>query len=113
MKRKPPTKVRAKIRKSPARLVDAGSAANLVASLGAAVERRDRRGPDLAVAGKALRTQVGAKGEELGKGPDDLDVTERDNADQPVGVEVVAEEERRARRRTSLVSTSLGDGTTG
>ena len=33
-----------------------GPAASLVAPLGAAVERRDRRGPGLAVAGKALHS---------------------------------------------------------
>ena len=72
-----------------------GTAASLVAPLGAPVEGRDGRGPGLTVAGKALRAQVGAEGEELGKGPDGLDVTERGDADEAVRVEVVAQEDAR------------------
>ena len=67
--------------------------------VGASVERRDRRCPCLAVAGKTFRAKVRAQREELGERTHRLDVSKRGDADEPVRVEVVAEEDRACRGR--------------
>ena len=61
----------------------------------APAEQRRGRGPRLGLAGPALGARLGAERDELGEVVHRLDAAGRRDPDEPVGVEVVAEQERR------------------
>ena len=58
-------------------------------------EQRRRGGPERAVAVGTLRPQLAAEGDQLGEVRDGVDLAQGGDADEPVGVEIVAEEQRR------------------
>ena len=61
----------------------------------APAEQRRGRGPGLGLAGPALGARLRAERDELGEVVHRLDAAGRRDPDEPVGVEVVAEQERR------------------
>jgi hypothetical protein len=67
-------------------------AASLVQPAGA--EERRGRGPERAVAGRLLGTQLRRERDQLGEVGDRVDLTERGDADEPMCVEVVAKQKR-------------------
>jgi hypothetical protein len=83
------------------RLLDLGARPPRESRFLAASERRRRRRPGLAVAGKPVGAQLGAEGDQRGEVADRLDRAGARDPDQAVRIQVVAEQERRVgvRRR--------------